>query len=135
MAAYLPTRDAWIELRQYATRQHLTIDTAYVPDAWADAVAQASQGSSRWERRPSRSRAPVIVPGSGTANRSPASIRSRSPCSSSAPRPIRPAICCGCRSSTTRCAEGVGVVFRKAAIAALALLFFAPPQHSSGSGC
>ena len=27
VAAYLPTRDAWIELRQYATSQHLTIDT------------------------------------------------------------------------------------------------------------
>ena len=44
VAAYLPTRDAWIELRQYATRQHLTIDTAYIPDAWADAVAQAQPG-------------------------------------------------------------------------------------------
>ena len=44
IATYLPTRDAWIELRQYATRQHLTIDTAYVPDAWADAVAQAHSG-------------------------------------------------------------------------------------------
>ena len=44
VAAYLPTRDAWIELRQYATRQHLTIDTAYVPAAWADAVAQAQPG-------------------------------------------------------------------------------------------
>ncbi len=44
VAAYLPTRDAWIELRQYATRQHLTIDTAYVPDAWAEAVAQSQPG-------------------------------------------------------------------------------------------
>ena len=44
VAAYLPTRDAWIELRQYATRQRLTIDTAYVPNAWADAVAQAQPG-------------------------------------------------------------------------------------------
>lgn len=41
LAVYLPTRDAWIELRQYATRQHLTIEAAYVPDAWGDAVAQA----------------------------------------------------------------------------------------------
>ena len=41
VATYLPIRDAWIELRQYATRQHLTIDAAYVPGAWADAVAQA----------------------------------------------------------------------------------------------
>ena len=44
VAAYLPNRDAWIELRQYATRQHLTIEAAYVPDAWADAVAQAQPG-------------------------------------------------------------------------------------------
>ena len=44
VAAYLPTRDAWIELRQYATRQHLSIDAAYVPDAWADAVVQAQPG-------------------------------------------------------------------------------------------
>ena len=41
LAVYLPTRDAWIELRQYATRQHLTLEAAYVPDAWGDAVAQA----------------------------------------------------------------------------------------------
>ena len=33
-----------MELRQYATTQHLTIDTIYVPDAWADAVAQAQPG-------------------------------------------------------------------------------------------
>lgn len=44
VAAYLPTRDAWIELRHYATRQHLTIEAAYIPDAWADAVAQAQPG-------------------------------------------------------------------------------------------
>jgi len=44
VASYLPNRDAWIELRQYATHQHLTIDTAYVPDAWADAIAQAQPG-------------------------------------------------------------------------------------------
>lgn len=44
VAAYLSTRDAWIELRQYATRQHLTINTMYVPDAWSEAVAQAQPG-------------------------------------------------------------------------------------------
>ena len=44
VAVYLPNRDAWIELRQYATSQHLTIDTAYVPDAWADAIEQAQSG-------------------------------------------------------------------------------------------
>ncbi|MGE3192904.1 MAG: hypothetical protein AB7K08_05500 [Microbacteriaceae bacterium] len=43
-SAYLPNRDAWIELRQYATTQHLVIDTSFVPDAWADAVAQAQPG-------------------------------------------------------------------------------------------
>ena len=41
IAAYLPNRDAWIELRQYATSQHLTIDQAFIPDAWADAIKQA----------------------------------------------------------------------------------------------
>ena len=44
IATYLPSREAWIELRQYATAQHLTIDNVYVPDAWADAVAQAQPG-------------------------------------------------------------------------------------------
>ena len=44
VAAYLPNRDAWIELRQYATSQHLTIEAAYVPDGWADAAAQAQPG-------------------------------------------------------------------------------------------
>ena len=44
LAVYLPTRDAWIELRQHATRQHLIIEAAYVPDAWAEAVAQAQPG-------------------------------------------------------------------------------------------
>lgn len=44
VASYLPSRDAWIELRQYATRQHLTIDSAYIPDAWAGAVEQAQPG-------------------------------------------------------------------------------------------
>ena len=41
IAKYLPNRDAWIELRQYATSQHLTIDQAFIPDAWADAIKQA----------------------------------------------------------------------------------------------
>lgn len=88
MAAYLPTRDAWIELRQYATRQHLTIDTAYVPDAWADAVAQAQPGQLAAGTIAVTIEALATVPGSGTANRSAASIRSHSPCSSSAHRPI-----------------------------------------------
>lgn len=44
IATYLPTREAWVELRQYATTQHLTIDTQLVPDAWDTAVAQAQPG-------------------------------------------------------------------------------------------
>ncbi|RAE60296.1 hypothetical protein DN540_35160, partial [Burkholderia multivorans] len=44
IAAYLPSRDAWLELRQYATAQHLTIETAFVPEAWASAVEQAQPG-------------------------------------------------------------------------------------------
>ena len=44
ISTYLPNRDAWIELRQYATTQYLVIDTLFVPDAWADAVAQAQPG-------------------------------------------------------------------------------------------
>ena len=41
LATYLPTHDAWTQLRQYATTQRLEINSAYVPDAWADALAQA----------------------------------------------------------------------------------------------
>lgn len=44
IATYLPNRDAWIELRQYATTQHLAIDDLFVPDAWATAVEQAQPG-------------------------------------------------------------------------------------------
>ena len=44
IATYLPSREAWIELRQYTTAQHLTIDNVYVPDAWGDAVARAQPG-------------------------------------------------------------------------------------------
>ena len=42
--AYLPTVEAWAQLRQYATRQWLTIDTAVIPEAWETAVAQAAPG-------------------------------------------------------------------------------------------
>ncbi|MDN6812765.1 MAG: hypothetical protein L0L92_00140 [Corynebacterium variabile] len=42
--AYLPTTEAWAQLRQYATRQWLTIDSAVIPDAWETAVAQAAPG-------------------------------------------------------------------------------------------
>lgn len=44
LAIYLPPRDAWTQLRQYATKQHLEITSVYVPDAWADALAQAQRG-------------------------------------------------------------------------------------------
>lgn len=42
--AYLPTVEAWAQLRQYATRQWLTIDTAVVPQVWETAVDQAAPG-------------------------------------------------------------------------------------------
>ncbi len=44
LAAYLPSREAWIELRKHHTGQHLTIDRAFIPDAWDEAVAQAQPG-------------------------------------------------------------------------------------------
>lgn len=44
IAAYLPSRDAWLELRQYATAQHLTIDNTFIPDSWTTAVEQAQPG-------------------------------------------------------------------------------------------
>src|SRR5262249_39566717 len=44
LRTYLPTQDAWVGLRQYQTKQWLTIDTTVVPDAWAEALAQATPG-------------------------------------------------------------------------------------------
>ncbi|WP_435061060.1 hypothetical protein [Amycolatopsis thermoflava] len=44
IATYLPTREAWIELRKYDTSQHLTIDRSYVPKAWGQAVQEAQPG-------------------------------------------------------------------------------------------
>ena len=44
IASYLPNRDAWIDLRQYSTSQHLSITDAYVPEQWAQAVEQAWPG-------------------------------------------------------------------------------------------
>lgn len=44
VAAYLPSRTAWQDLREYGTTQHLTIDRAYIPDQWGEAVAQAPDG-------------------------------------------------------------------------------------------
>ncbi|MDQ4113838.1 MAG: hypothetical protein M3306_22485 [Actinomycetota bacterium] len=42
--AYLPTNDAWAQLRQYATRQWLTIDEVFIPEGWETAVDQAAPG-------------------------------------------------------------------------------------------
>jgi len=44
VAAYLPSREAWIELRQYANPQRLVIDRSFVPEAWDQAVEQAQPG-------------------------------------------------------------------------------------------
>lgn len=44
IASYLPTQNAWEQLRQYATAQRLEITSAYVPGAWADALPQARPG-------------------------------------------------------------------------------------------
>lgn len=44
IAGYLPTRQAWVELRKYATTQHLVIDNSFVPEAWDEAVEQAQPG-------------------------------------------------------------------------------------------
>lgn len=41
---YLPTAEAWAQLRTMQTRQWLTIDEAYVPDSWSDALEQAAPG-------------------------------------------------------------------------------------------
>ncbi|AZH79052.1 hypothetical protein CSX12_11610 [Microbacterium sp. Y-01] len=42
--AYLPTTETWAQLRQYATRQFLTIDEMFVPEGWETAVDQAAPG-------------------------------------------------------------------------------------------
>lgn len=42
--AYLPTPEAWAQLRTHQTRQWLTIDTIEIPAVWEDAVAQAAPG-------------------------------------------------------------------------------------------
>ncbi|WIM72827.1 hypothetical protein QP028_03020 [Corynebacterium suedekumii] len=44
VTSYLPDRDAWVDLRQYSTSQHLAIADAYVPEQWAQAVEQARPG-------------------------------------------------------------------------------------------
>jgi len=42
--AYLPTDQAWAQLRTYQTRQWLTVEETAVPQGWADAQAQAAPG-------------------------------------------------------------------------------------------
>lgn len=44
IAGYLPTREAWVELRKYQTRQWIEITDLSVPEAWAEAEAQAQPG-------------------------------------------------------------------------------------------
>jgi len=41
---YLPTADAWAQLRTMQTRQWLDINEVFVPDEWATALGQASEG-------------------------------------------------------------------------------------------
>lgn len=40
LADYLPNTAAWAQLRQYETRQWLTIDTTIVPSSWTQALQQ-----------------------------------------------------------------------------------------------
>ncbi|GAA2178893.1 hypothetical protein GCM10009785_03380 [Brooklawnia cerclae] len=44
IATYLPTRDAWAQLRPYATTQTLSITSIRVPDSWAQALQQTHPG-------------------------------------------------------------------------------------------
>ncbi|MEU1970791.1 hypothetical protein ABZ477_03980 [Microbacterium sp. NPDC019599] len=41
---YVPSIEQWEQLKVYGTRQRLAIDSAYVPDAWTTALAQAAPG-------------------------------------------------------------------------------------------
>ncbi|GAA5149881.1 hypothetical protein GCM10025768_13770 [Microbacterium pseudoresistens] len=45
IAGYYPAPDAWRQLTGHATTQHLTTETAVIPDAWADAIAQDRSGT------------------------------------------------------------------------------------------
>jgi hypothetical protein len=42
--SYLPTAQAWAQLRGYQTRQWLSIDTIAVPESWQTALDQAAPG-------------------------------------------------------------------------------------------
>lgn len=44
IATYYPNREAWIELRKHETRQWIEITGRFVPEAWAEAEAQAQPG-------------------------------------------------------------------------------------------
>jgi len=44
LAGYYPAQDTWLDLRQYETRQHLTLDRVFVPEAWEKATEQARAG-------------------------------------------------------------------------------------------
>lgn len=44
IATYLPSHDAWLQLRKYETTQRIKIDTVSVPDEWAEAIVQARPG-------------------------------------------------------------------------------------------
>lgn len=44
LAGYYPMQNAWLDLRQYETRQHLTVDRVFVPEAWEKATEQAQKG-------------------------------------------------------------------------------------------
>lgn len=45
LAGYLPTATAWVDLRTYATRQWLVVDSVQVPSLWPQALAQAPEGA------------------------------------------------------------------------------------------
>ena len=44
IATYLPSREAWAELRKNATTQHLTITSSFIPASWGQALGQARPG-------------------------------------------------------------------------------------------
>lgn len=43
LAGYLPTHDAWVDLRRYQTQQRLEVTTVSVPELWATAIEQADR--------------------------------------------------------------------------------------------
>lgn len=43
LAGYLPTHDAWVNLRRYQTQQRLEVTTVSVPELWATAIEQADR--------------------------------------------------------------------------------------------